>query len=340
MTTKVMLALAGAAVAMTSAAEARPIRMVGSVTVYPFAKAVAEQFVQKNRGFQPPVIEGTGTGAGFKLFCAGVGARHPDFQNASRRAKASEIAQCKSNGVTQIAEIQIGLDGVAFATAKRSQSFTVTNRDIYAAIAATPYGKPNRARTWRDVNPKLPALPIVVYGPSSISGTRDALSELIMTSACKTDPATAAMEKANADKFKLICTKVREDGRYVETGDNPNLIVQKLEANPNTVGIFGYGYVEENGDKLKALPVNGVAPSYETISTFKYIGARPLYVYAKLQHARAVPGMKEYLTEFSRAWRKGGYLSPLGLVSAPPAVQAQALKTVQTMAPTNLSGIK
>ena len=343
MSTKFVLGAGVAALALTGTAQARTqIREVGSTTVFPFAKAVAEQFVRNNPRFQSPVIEGTGTGAGMKLFCAGVGAQYPDIENASRRIKASEIKSCAANGVTAITEIQVGLDGVVFATSSKSQTYAVTTTDLYRAIAAMPYGKANTAKTWKDVNAKLPASPILVYGPSSISGTRDALGELIMTAACKLNPATAALDKTNNDKFKSICTKVREDGPYVETGDNPNLIVQKLEANPGTLGIFGYSYVEENKDRLKALSVNGVAPSFETISTFRYPGSRPLYVYVKNQHVRAVPGLKEYLAEFSKesTWGKGGYLSRIGLIPAPDAVRAKSAAAAAALTPLDASTIK
>ena len=343
MSTKFVLGAGVAALALTGTAQARTqIREVGSTTVFPFAKAVAEQFVRNNPRFQSPVIEGTGTGAGMKLFCAGVGAQYPDIENASRRIKASEIKSCAANGVTAITEIQVGLDGVVFATSSKSQTYAVTTTDLYRAIAAMPYGKANTAKTWKDVNAKLPASPILVYGPSSISGTRDALGELIMTAACKLNPATAALDKTNNDKFKSICTKVREDGPYVETGDNPNLIVQKLEANPGTLGIFGYSYVEENKDRLKALSVNGVAPGFETISTFRYPGSRPLYVYVKNQHVRAVPGLKEYLAEFSKesTWGKGGYLSRIGLIPAPDAVRAKSAAAAAALTPLDASTIK
>ena len=344
MPVKLTLGTVIAAVAFVgTAADARTqIRMVGSTTVYPFAKAVAEQFVRTNPRFQAPVIEGTGTGAGMKLFCAGIGAQYPDIENASRRIKASEVKGCAANGVTAIIEVQVGLDGVVFATSKRSQGYALTTVDIYRAIAATPFGRPNTATLWSEVNPKLPKVPILVYGPSSISGTRDALGELIMTSACKTNPATAAMEKTAADKFKLICTKVREDGKYVETGDNPNLIVQKLEANPNTLGIFGFSYVDENSDRLKPITINGVVPTFETISTFKYAGSRPLFLYVKGQHVRAVPGMKEYLAEFSKegTWGRGGYLSRIGLIPAPDAVRAKAASAASGLTVLDASTIK
>ncbi len=344
MSMKIILGASVAALALAAspAAARTQIREVGSTTVFPFAKAVAEQFVRNNPKFQPPVIEGTGTGAGMKLFCAGVGAQFPDIENASRRMKASEFAGCAANGVTAITEVQVGLDGVVFATSRKSQDYQLTTTDIYRAIAATPYGKPNAAKTWRDVNSKLPATAILVYGPSSISGTRDALGELIMTAACKLNAGTAAMEKTNTDKFKAICTKVREDGPYVETGDNPNLIVQKLEANPSTLGIFGYSYVEENKDRLKALTINGVAPGFETISTFKYAGSRPLYVYVKNQHVRAVPGLKEYIAEFSKAstWGKGGYLSRIGLIPAPDAVRAKSAAAAAALTPLDAASFK
>ena len=339
MTASAVLAIAAAG---TAAGARTQIRMVGSTTVYPFSKAVAEQFVRTNPKFQPPVIEGTGTGAGMKLFCAGVGAQFPDIENASRRIKASEVKSCAANGVTGIAEIQVGLDGIAFGTSKKTNSFPLTTTDIYKAIAANPFGKKNTAKTWKDVNAKLPAVAILVYGPSSISGTRDALGELIMTAGCKSNAGTAAMEKTDGDKFKAICTKVREDGPYVETGDNPNLIVQKLEANPNTIGIFGYSYVEENSDRLKAFTVNGVAPSFETVSSFKYAGSRPLYVYVKLAHVKAVPGVKEYLAEYSKesTWGKGGYLSRLGLIPAPDAIRSKSAAVAKTLTPLDTASIQ
>jgi len=344
MSMKIVLGVSVAAIALAAApAAARTqIREVGSTTVFPFAKAVAEQFVRTNPKFQAPVIEGTGTGAGMKLFCSGVGAQFPDIENASRRMKASEFKDCAAHGVTAITEIQVGLDGIAFATSKKSSDFALTTVDIYKAIAATPFGKPNKYKTWNEINPKLPKAAILVYGPSSISGTRDALGELIMTAGCKSNAGTAAMEKADGDKFKLICTKVREDGPYVETGDNPNLIVQKIEANPNTLGIFGFSYIDENRDRLKASTINGVAPSFETVSTFKYAGSRPLYVYVKNQHVRAVPGMKEYIAEFSKesTWGKGGYLSRIGLIPAPDASRAKSAASAAALTPLDAASLK
>src|SRR5215208_1922627 len=236
-------------------AEARTqMRAVGSSTVYPFAKIVAERIARANPRLGTPIIESTGTGAGMKLFCAGVGERFPDVENASRRMKASEAKQCA----------------------------------------------PNRAKTWRDVNAKLPNLPIRVYGPPPTSGTRDALGELIMTAGCETNPGMAALKKADETKYKAVCTGMREDGAFVEAGENDNLIVQKIEANPGTIGIFGYSYLEENTDLLKGIAINGVSPTYDTISSFKYPGARPLFVYIKNAHVGAIPSIRAFAAEFTK----------------------------------------
>ncbi|MEO6582514.1 MAG: substrate-binding domain-containing protein, partial [Sphingomicrobium sp.] len=289
-----------------------------------------------------PIIESTGTGAGMKLFCAGVGERFPDIENASRRMKASEAKLCASNGVTKVTEIQVGLDGVAFATSKRTPIAGLTQRDIYLAIAKTPFGKPNRAKTWRDVNGKLPALPIRVYGPPTTSGTRDALGELIMTPPCDSNPSMAAMKKANEAKYKAICTGVRSDGAYIETGENDNLIVQKLEGNPGTVGVFGYSYLEENADKLKGIPINGVVPTYQSISSFKYPGARPLYVYVKNAHVAAIPAVRAFIAEFTKESTFGpiGYLLRSGMVAAPGNIRARSQAAARTLTPLNLASLK
>ncbi len=338
------LALAAVSlVAIPTIASARAqIRAVGSSTVYPFATAVAERLARANPGMQPPVIESTGTGGGMKLFCAGVGEQHPDIENASRRIKASEVKTCIANGVTQITEIQVGIDGIAFATATASALSNVTTADIYKALAKTPFGKANKAKTWKDVNPKLPAVAIRVYGPPPTSGTRDAFGELIMTNGCESNPAMPALKKTDEAKFKAICTGLREDGAFIEAGENDNLIVQKLEANPGTVGIFGYSYLEENAAKLKGISINGVAPTYETISSFKYPGARPLYIYIKDAHVRAIPSIKAYVAEFAKetAWGPNGYLVRRGMIAAPDAVRAKSAAAARTLAPLDLATIK
>jgi len=331
------------AVSLPTAADARSqMRAVGSSTVYPFSKAVAERVARANPRLGTPIIESTGTGAGFKLFCSGVGSRFPDVSNASRRIKASEAKLCSANGVKQITEIQIGVDGLAVATAKSSALNSLTQRDIYLAIAKTPFGKPNRAKTWKDVNAKLPALPIRVYGPPTTSGTRDSLHELILTPPCESNPSMAALKKSDDAKFKQICTGIRSDGAYIEAGENDNLIVQKLASNPNTVGFFGYSFLEENASKLKGIAVNGVQPNYENISSFKYPGARPLYIYVKNAHAKAIPAIRAFVAEFTKESAIGpkGYLVQHGLIASPNSVRARSQLAARNLVPLNLASIK
>ena len=340
---KVAFAAAVAALSIPAAADARTqMRAVGSSTVYPFAKVVAERIARANPRLGTPIIESTGTGAGMKLFCAGVGERFPDVENASRRMKASEAKLCQQNGVTAVTEIQVGLDGVTLATAKGSPLQGLTQRDIYLAIAKTPFGKPNRAKTWHDVNASLPNIPIRVYGPPPTSGTRDALGELIMTPPCEANASMAALKKSNETKFKAVCTGVREDGGYVEAGENDNLIVQKIEANAGTIGIFGYSYLEENQDRLRGIPINGVSPTFDTISSFKYPGARPLYIYIKNAHANAIPAVRAYAAEFTKesAFGPNGYLRRSGMIAAPNAIRARSQQAARALQALNLASLK
>jgi phosphate transport system substrate-binding protein len=315
------------------------VRVVGSSTVYPFATAVAETAV-KASGIKSPVIESTGTGAGMKLFCAGVGAAHPDIENASRRMKASEYADCAKNGAKDIVEIQVGLDGIAFASAKGGLKMPLTVTDVYKALAATPFGKPNTAKYWSDVNRALPATPISVYGPPSTSGTRDALAELILTKGCESDPAMKALKDKDKDAHKKICTTVRSDGAYVEQGENDNLIVQKIAANPKAVGIFGFSFLEENMDKLQGLTMGGVPATYETISNFTYPGARPLYIYVKAAHLKAIKGLQEYVNAFAAQWGPDGVMKAKGMVIAPETVRAASAETVKSMKPLDPATLK
>jgi phosphate transport system substrate-binding protein len=331
------------ALSISTGADARTqMRAVGSSTVYPFAKIVAERISRANPRLGTPIIESTGTGAGMKLFCAGVGERFPDVENASRRMKASEAKLCASNGVTQVTEIQVGIDGISFATAKNSPLSNLTQRDLYLALAKTPFGRPNRAKTWKDVNGSLPNIPIRVYGPPPTSGTRDALGELILTPPCEANASMAALKKSDENKFKAICTGLREDGGYIEAGENDNLIVQKVEANAGTIGIFGYSYLEENADRLRGINVNGVAPTYATISSFKYPGARPLYIYLKNAHAGAIPAVRAYAAEFTKesAFGPSGYLLRAGLISAPNNVRARSQSAARALSPLNLASLK
>ena len=337
-----LAATAVLAITIPAIAEARSMRAVGSSTVYPFAKMAAERVALANPRLGTPIIESTGTGAGFKLFCSGVGERFPDISNASRRMKAKEAAQCVSNGVKDVTEIQIGLDGVVLATAKGTSIPGITQRDLYLAIAKTPFGKPNKAKTWKDVNARLPALPIRVYGPPSTSGTRDALGELLMTPPCEANPSMAALKKADEAKFKAICTAVRTDGAYIEAGENDNLIVQKLAANPGTLGIFGYSFLEENASKVKGVAINGVAPTYATISSFSYPGARPLYIYVKNAHVRAIPAIRAFVAEITKESAIGpkGYMLAGGLVAAPNGVRARAQQAARTLSPVKFVELK
>ena len=257
-----------------------------------------------------------------KLFCAGLGADTPDMTHASRRMKASEYADCQANGVTDVIEIQVGLDGIAFASAKGGISMSLTPKQVYEALAASPYGGEQTNKTWSDVDPSLPDQPILVYGPPSTSGTRDALKELVLEAGCDTSDEMKALKDSDEDRHARLCTEVRSDGAYVDQGEQDNLIVQKIEGNPNAVGIFGYSYLEENADKVQGLEMNGVAPTYENIASFAYPGARPLYVYAKKAHLDAIPGLKQYLAEWTKMWAKDGDLAKIGLVASPDDVMA------------------
>ena len=307
------------------------IRAVGSSTVYPFAKAVADSLAKSNAAIKSPIIESTGTGAGMKLFCAGVGVQFPDVANASRRIKKSEFDDCAKHGVDKIVEVQVGLDGVAFAEAKGGLGLKLTQADVYKALAANPYGKPNTAKTWHDVNPAFPAETILVYGPPSTSGTRDALKELILMKGCDADAAMKALKDSNKDQHDKVCGEVRSDGAFVDSGENDNLIVQKLEANPKAVGIFGYSYLEENADKLVGLTMSGITPNYATISDFTYPGARPLFIYVKAAHLDAIKGLREFVAEWAKSWGKDGLLAKQGMVVAPDAVLAKSAATATSM---------
>ncbi|MEO6198595.1 MAG: substrate-binding domain-containing protein [Sphingomicrobium sp.] len=339
------VALAAVAVSAITATEAEArtqMRAVGSSTVYPFAKVVAERIARANPKLGTPIIESTGTGAGMKLFCAGVGERFPDVEHASRRMKASEAKTCAANGVTSVTEIQVGIDGISLATAKGTPLQNLTTREIYVALAKTPFGKPNRAKTWKDINARLPAIPIRVYGPPPTSGTRDALGELIMTAGCESNAGMVAMKKFDEKKYKAICTGMREDGAFIEAGENDNLIVQKIEANSGTVGIFGYSYLEENLNRLKGIQINGVSPTYASISSFQYPGARPLFVYIKNAHAGAIPAVRAYAAEFTKesAFGPNGYLRKSGLIASPNAVRAKSQVAARALRPLNLAGLK
>jgi phosphate transport system substrate-binding protein len=335
-----VLALSACGGSGGSSAGARDqVKAVGSSTVYPFATAVAEAYA-KSSGEKSPVIESTGTGAGMKLFCAGVGAQHPDIEDASRRMKKSEYELCQKNGVTDIVEVEVGIDGIAFAEAQNGPGMKLTPTDIYKALAATPFGKPNTAKTWKDVNPSLPDEPILVYGPPSTSGTRDALKELILEAGCKTDAAMKALKESDSDKYDAVCHNIREDGPYVDAGENDNLIVQKISQNPKAIGIFGYSFLEENAGTIKGIPMSGIEPTYDTISDFSYPGARPLFIYIKKQHLGPIKGLKGYVEEWTKHWGPDGNLKSKGMIVAPDDVRAKSAEIIANMTPLDPSVLK
>jgi phosphate transport system substrate-binding protein len=299
------------------------IRIVGSSTVYPFATAAAEEFGRSSE-FKTPIIESTGTGGGLKLFCAGVGVEHPDITNASRRIKASEVDLCRGNGVEAITEIKIGYDGIVIANSKASTKQSFTLRQIFLALAKqvpAPSGEliDNPNRTWKDVDPGLPDVKIEVLGPPPTSGTRDAFNELAMEGGCKTFPDLEALEATDKDRYKQVCLSIREDGAYVEAGENDNLIVQKLVSNPKAFGVFGYSFLDQNVDRIQGSQIGGVEPTFENIADGAYPVSRSLYVYVKNAHVDSIPGIREYVAEFTseKAIGDDGYLADRGLIPAP-----------------------
>ena len=315
------------------------ISIVGSSTVYPFSTVVAEQFGKTSR-FKTPKVESTGSGGGIKLFCGGVGVQHPDITNSSRAIKSSEQEMCAANGVTDIVEVKIGYDGIVLAESRAATGMPLSLRDIFLALAKqvpNPNGGetlvPNPYKTWKDVNPDLPAQAIEVLGPPPTSGTRDAFVELAMEGGCKTIPWIKAIKDKDENRFKEICYTVREDGRFIEAGENDNLIVQKLKSNKNAVGIFGYSFLEENTDAIKGSVVGGEAPTFENIASGKYPIARPLFFYVKKAHVGAIPGIKQYVAEFTsqKAMGEEGYLADRGLVPLPAAEYREVVKRVAAM---------
>jgi len=322
------------------------ISIVGSSTVYPFATVVAEQF-GKSTSFKTPKIESTGSGGGLKLFCAGVGVEHPDITNASRRIKQSEFERCQQNGVNEIIEVKIGYDGIVMANSKKAAPMKLSRKDIFLALAKNvpdPKGGenliPNPYKTWKDVNPSLPDKAIEVLGPPPTSGTRDAFVELAMEGGAKKFAWIAALKKKDQNAYKAICHTIREDGAYVEAGENDNLIVQKLEANPNALGIFGFSFLDQNMDKIQGSFVDNVEPTFENIADGKYPVSRPLFFYVKKAHVDVIPGIKEYLAEFAsdKAWGPEGYLSEKGMIPMPDSERQQFQNSVTSL--TTLTSLK
>ena len=345
---KIALTLAAASLLVASAASTQAadgrdyISIVGSSTVYPFSTALAEQF-GKTTKFKTPKIESTGTGGGLKLFCAGAGVDSPDIANASRQIKKAEVETCAKNGVTQIVEVKVGYDGIVLANSKKVGQMKLSRKDIFLALAKevpSPEGGDklvaNPYKTWKDVNAQLPAEKIEVLGPPPTSGTRDAFVEMVMDEGCAAFEPIKALKKTDEKKFKAVCQTVREDGAYIEAGENDNLIVQKLEANPKSLGIFGFSFLDQNADKIQGSMIDGQAPDFKSIADGKYPVSRPLFIYVKKAHVGQIPGIAEYLAEFTsdRAWGEDGYLAEKGLIPMPKderktvAADAKALNVI------------
>ncbi|KUJ83967.1 phosphate ABC transporter substrate-binding protein [Microbulbifer flavimaris] len=332
--------LAALTIAASQAATAARdhISIVGSSTVYPFTTTVAERFSRATQ-FKTPVVESTGTGGGMKLFCQGVGESTADITGASRRIKQSELDMCKENGV-DVVEVQVGYDGIVLANAKSAETFDLTRKDIFLALAKevpNPDGSEtlveNPYKTWKDVNPALPNVKIEVLGPPPTSGTRDAFAELAMEGGCKKFDWIAAKKKEDKNAYKAICHTVREDGAYVEAGENDNLIVNKLVANPNALGIFGFSFLDQNADKVHGSTIEGEQPTFDSIAEQSYPVSRPLFIYVKKAHANVIPGMKQFLAEITseRAWGEDGYLADKGMIPLPTSKRQQVAKNVRQL---------
>ncbi|MGZ8410601.1 MAG: PstS family phosphate ABC transporter substrate-binding protein [Hyphomicrobium sp.] len=329
MKSRVVVLAAAVTIASVGMAQARDqIRIVGSSTVYPFTTTVAENF-GKTTGFKTPVVESTGTGGGFKLFCEGVGVNTPDITNASRAIKQSELDNCKKAGVENVTEVKVGYDGIVLANSKAAKPVDMSQEQIFLALAkcvpgdgsgqgACPPGfKTNPYKSWSDIDDSLPDYKIEVLGPPPTSGTRDAFLELVMEVGCDELDAIKTIE--DEDTKKAVCHGIREDGAYIDAGENDVLIVRKLEANPQAFGIFGFSFLEQNADKVQGAQVAGVAPSYDAIASGEYPVSRPLFIYVKGAHAGVVPGIKEFLAEYTSegAWGPYGYLADKGLIAMP-----------------------
>ena len=317
------------------------ISIVGSSTVYPFATVVAEKF-GRTTAYKTPKIESTGSGGGFKLFSAGAGVEHPDITNASRRIKLSEFDKCMENGIGEIVEIKIGYDGIVIANARSAPVLKLSRKDIFLALAGKvpdPGGEeilvPNPYATWKDVNPQLPDQPIKVLGPPPTSGTRDAFVELVMEAGAEKFAWLSDLRKKDKGRFKAVAHTIREDGAYVEAGENDNLIVQKLGADITAVGIFGFSFLDQNMDRLQGAFVDGVEPSFDNIADGRYPVSRPLFFYVKKAHVDTIPGIREYLDEFTseKAWGPDGYLSEKGLIPMPDAERRKFRRAAEDLEP-------
>ncbi len=317
------------------------ISIVGSSTVYPFSTVVAERF-GRSTDFSTPKIESTGSGGGFKLFCSGAGVQYPDITNSSRRVHQSEIDECARNGISEIIEVKIGYDGIVLANVKGAPIYQLSREQIYLALAKnipdSARGSliPNPHETWADIDADLPNVRIEVLGPPPTSGTRDAFVELVMLAGCEVFP---VIETLADDARDAACFTMREDGAFIEAGENDNLIVQKLEANPSALGIFGFSFLDQNRDKVQGSLIDGIAPEFESVADGSYPVSRPLYSYVKTLHVGEIPGIEEFLAELTSeaAWGDFGYLSDRGLIPLPQTERRSVLESVQGLQNVSLS---
>jgi phosphate transport system substrate-binding protein len=332
-------ALAASAISMSASAERDYISIVGSSTVYPFSTVVAERF-GKSTKFATPKVESTGSGGGLKLFCSGVGSATPDITNASRAIKKSEVALCAENGIKDIIEVTVGYDGIVLANTKATKQMSLSLRELFLALGKNipnPDGTDtlvdNPYKTWNEINPTFPATKIEVLGPPPTSGTRDAFAELALEGGCKTFPFIKAMKKQDKNKYKAVCHAVREDGGYVEAGENDNLIVQKLVANPDALGVFGYSFLEQNSEKVQGSLINGKLPTFDAIADGSYPVSRSLFFYVKKAHIGVIPGIEEYLAEFTseKAMGEYGYLAEKGMIPMSDEERSKVLSTVKNL---------
>ena len=316
------------------------IYIVGSSTVYPFSTVVAERF-GRGTAFKTPKVESTGSGGGLKLFCDGLGVNFPDIANSSRAIKQSELDSCAANGVTDVVEVKIGYDGIVIANSVKAGQMSLTRKQIFLALAKDVPGAgegeliANPYATWKDVDPSLPDVKIEVLGPPPTSGTRDAFVELAMEGGCSKIAWIAALKKTDGGRFKQVCHTVREDGAFIEAGENDNLIVQKLEANPTALGIFGFSFLDQNLEKVQGSFVDGSEPTFEAIADGSYPVSRPLFFYVKKAHVALIPGLENFLKEFSsdRAWGDDGYLADRGLIPMPLDERREVGQRVRNLVP-------
>lgn len=320
MTTRSLTAVAAVLVAMPFAADAQSrenVRVVGSSTVYPFTTTVAENFA-RNTEYPAPVVESTGTGGGFQLFCQGVGTQYPDINDASRAMTSSEREMCAQNGVEGVTEFQIGNDGIVLAADKSVEPIELSLAELWQAMAETTVQdgeivEGNPYENWNQISDDLPDQEITVFGPPTTSGTRDAFVELAMEAGCE---AFEAVRQLDEERREEVCTTMRTDGGFVEAGENDNVIVQRLQSQPGSFGIFGFSFYDQNRAALQAASIGGAKPTVENIAADDYPLSRPLFIYVKDAHVGSIPGLKEFVTYYMspEAIGQNGFLLEQGLI--------------------------